>query len=341
MPPIFRKFTPIDVELIDGSLFHCKDITFDKDQVELTLLAPDGSAGQKLAVPMTLLATMLREANDARNRLNFQALVRSGSKRDMIVFNEGTRLNASQGTFGEAGKNGRIAFTDAATGGDRSIKITSIHGMIFRQIPGGARPATLGKVVDRSKNILFAQSITATKGGAIAVETVAGLKVNFAGVDALAQFDFSSAVLKYISDLDPINITAKLYDSPLNRKFRRWRRDTNPAGDDPIRLERVKFVKGLSVPSGYDLTYDIGGDYKELRGQLGIDDSMDYATTVQVKIEADGKTILDQPVKRGEPVKALNLDVRNVKELRVIVSSPEENLGLSQAVSFGDFKVTK
>lgn len=116
--------------------------------------------------------------------------------------------------------------------------------------------------------------------------------------------------------------------------------DKAPA-NAPLKLDGVEYPKGLWVPSDTVLTYSLGGDYRGLKATIGILDQVgDSATEVTVTIEADGRVLFADTIRRKDKPKGVTLDVKNVKSLRIQVDGANPFFNGSQAV-LADARVQK
>jgi hypothetical protein len=86
--------------------------------------------------------------------------------------------------------------------------------------------------------------------------------------------------------------------------------------------------------------YDLGGEYATLRAVVGVDESVQTESAVEVVVEGSGREIYRGTIGRRDPPKQLNLDVKGVQQLRIEVRSTGL-LELGGEVSLADAKVSK
>src|SRR5207253_8290192 len=120
----------------------------------------------------------------------------------------------------------------------------------------------------------------------------------------------------YQSDLKPIDVIEK---TKQGRKDI-WRADRN-LENSSIQLEGQVYAKGLCLHSHTELAYALDGKYKEFKAILGMDDMVGGDGHPVVRVEGDGKELLAVTVNRKDKRRELALDVRGVKQLRIIVTS--------------------
>jgi len=96
-------------------------------------------------------------------------------------------------------------------------------------------------------------------------------------------------------------------------------RDRGLAGE-ALKLGTDSFAKGILVAPDTVLTYTINGDYREFKAIFGIpENTPDANLEAKVTIEADGRVLFSESVKRKDKPKGISVDVKGVKSLRVIV----------------------
>lgn len=325
------------VELTDGSLLRCSKVEFKGKDAVLTLVS-----GQVATVPMTLLSTVMREANDVKlvaawrdllgnTRRSFDVLVRkkdSGS------------LGYLEGTFYDASDDGKtIQFKIKDAENKTSVAVEKVHGIVFSRVPDPNMPSRLCEVLDTQGARLFAKSAV-LKDGKVTVETQCGAQVAFAP-EALARLDYSRGKLTYLSEMALAQVKLVQVNQGSTLEFRRNR---NPDNTGDIRVGGQKYDKGLAMHSRTEATFDLGGDYREFKAVLGIDDNYNQGSQdpVIVRIEGDGNELKTFEVTRKSGAIPINLNIKDVQKLRIIVDkSPDAILALGTAVDLADAKVSK
>jgi hypothetical protein len=335
----------IAVELSDGSTFHCSEFKLKGTTAQLTLHAPE-KKGRTIELPARAIATVLRDSQNALNVLNFRTELDKlrSQRRDIYVFARGEGANRKMtgltGTVGEGTldpeQGDKFKFT-SGEGKEQTYFQNSIHGLMFAQLPNENAPQAVCRVVDINKNTLMAQSIL-LRDGKVSVKTVGGVDVEFPSLDEIARFDYSTGAMKYLSELKPTAVVSTDNSESPGAPFVNDRNlDKNP-----LNVRGVKYDRGISIHAGTSLTWTINGDYRRLKGFLGVDDEFELPSSVKVIVEADGREVLKQPVKKKDPPFEVNLDVTNVKLLRIIVQSDDPTgSDLGHQVNFVDAKVTK
>lgn len=332
----------VDVELVDGTLLHCAQMSLVNGDLDLKLVA-----GHEVKVPLASVSYILNNAQDKNEREEWKRLLAKQGSRDFIAIKKDGVSNTLEGTLGQGDAAGTtIGFEPKASDAKVRVRLDRIHGMSFFRKREGNLEDPLCKLTDTSGNLLVVTKI-AVAGGAYTFTTGAGVKLDYPGAQ-LAKLDFSKGRLEYLSDLEPVraDLTSGLEGTD------RFKRDKNldggamrisgvPVPDRPDQVAVVPYSKGLAIPATTDLTYNIGGDYKHFKAMLGFDDQVAGDSNVKILIEGDGRELFKAEIKRKDK-KALPVvvDVKNVKNLRIRVSS-SDLLDLGYHVNFADAKVTK
>jgi hypothetical protein len=330
-PPADAHIT--DVELVDGSLFHCTAVAIKGKTAELSV-----PPNLTVKVPLSSLSYVLHDANDPKVQEQWKALVTPRGKRDLLVVKRGERLASVEGTFGEAAASGETVAFERASGQKVELPLAAAQGLLFAQRQEGDIPPTLCKVTDAGRNVLVAKS-AALSGGGLTVTTVAGVRVEYPALAGLAKLDFSKGKLAFLSDLEPVRVLEVSTDGWVAH----YRRDKSLYGGQPIQFGAQAYDKGLTLHAKTVLEYDVGGDYKEFRAVLGVADATDAAVPdshVRLTIEGDGRELFAAEVRRSDKPRPVALDVRGVRKLRITVASVEL-FDTGNQMSLADAKVSK
>jgi hypothetical protein len=331
-----------EVELTDGSTFRTAKFALKGKKVEVELFpGPTGVAVPAFDLPMTSLFSVMRDSGDPKLREAWKKMLSARGKRDLYVVREVDTLNFVQGTILGGTDDGTDVNFEKDDGMPTKLRQSRAGGYVFAQPAGKDQPKMLCKVSDVFGNTLVAQSIEMTSSG-VAVKTVAGVVVTYPSTAAVAKLDYSQGNVAYLSDLDP-RVDAP--EIPTDEKGLRLNAAAPVVRDQGLSGEALKlgtdiFPKGLLVAPDTVLTYAINGDYREFKATLGLPESTpDGSLEAKVTIEADGRVLFSEVVKRKDRPKGVSLDVKGVKQLRVIVEAEFAVNG--NRVVFGDALVQK
>lgn len=318
-----------EVELTDGSVLRVGKFAVKGKQLEVELLpGPMGVAAPKLELPLSSVFSVCRNADDAKHRENWQAMLRTRGKRDLYVMRQADGLNFVQGTILEGNADGTEVTFEKEDGAKEQLRLSrATGGLVFNQPSGGQPPATICKLKDVFGNTLVAREIGVADGG-VKVKTVSGVSVGYSGAAAVAQLDYAQGNVAYLSDLTPQVEAAGVAEADA-KAFPLLEGKTRPAaylrdrflGDSPtLTLDGVAFPKGIAVSADTALTFPLGGDYREFRAVVGFADARHgNAAELKLTVEADGKVIATDVFKGKDKARGLTVDVKGVRQLRIAV----------------------
>lgn len=323
--PLAKDVRVNEIELTDGSTFRGGKLLVKGKKVEFEFATvPVGVAPPAVDLPLAAVFSVMRGAEDPKNRDAWKKVLGGRGKRDLYVVREPEGLNFVQGTIlGGDDAGTRLTFEKEGGGTDTLLLSRATGGLVFSQAAPAQVPQTLCKVVDVFGNSLVAQTVEFGSEGAT-VTTVAGVVVKYPSAAALAKFDYAQGNVAFLSDLDPQVDAPEV--PPDERGLRLnpvapYTRDRGVAGE-PLKLGPDAFVKGIVVAPDTVLTFNIGGDYREFKAVVGLpEQSPDANLEAKVTIEADGRPVFAESVKRKDKPKPVVLDVKGVKQLRVIVEA--------------------
>jgi hypothetical protein len=117
-------------------------------------------------------------------------------------------------------------------------------------------------------------------------------------------------------------------------------------GVGPIKLDGHEYEKGMVFRPGCTSVLDLGGEYKELKAVIGLlpiklDDRYTADSRVEVTVEADNRVLLKQAVAREDRPRAVTLDARGVRQLRITVTTDPVYRVSTDLLALADAKVTK
>jgi len=254
----------------------------------------------------------------------------------MYVIRQREGFDIVSGTLIEGNTDGTLVTFEREDGTRETPRLSrATGGLVFSHPPSAQQPpSTVCKVLDVFGNVLIAQAVELS-GTGMKVTTVSGVVVTYPSLAGVAKLDYSQGNLAYLSDLTPQVDTPETpaEEAGKNLDFKPPFIADKAPGNDPLRLAGTLYPKGLWIQPGTVLTYTIGGEYREFKVIVGIHDrAPDGAAAVRVTIEADGRPVFSELVRRKGPPKDLTLDVKNVKQLRILVDSETPSANGSQAV---------
>jgi hypothetical protein len=331
-PPLKDKFTL--VELVDGTQFICAKAALKGKQVKASLMN-----GKELNFEQVLLKFILNDAQEAALAKQWrEAVLSQKHATDVVAGLKNGQLNPVDGTFGDADEVGeKIKFTlvDGKTSVD--LKLANIKGMLFVHGPAPNALPLAFKAYDASGNVLMIGTV-AMKNDTLTLTTTAGVQID-ATTASLARFDYSKGKLNFLSDLTPVKVVHTTTEGfPQN-----YRRDVNLDGG-PLKMATKVYRKGLAIHSRTELEYDLNGEYREFKADIGFDSQVGGTEgPVVVVIEGDGKELRSLTLDRTAMQQAyvdVTVNIKDVNRLKIIVKSGSL-LDLGKHVDLGNAKVSK
>ncbi len=296
------------------------------NDVELTLIS-----GASVKVPLNYISWLVQDAHNPALRKKFDDMLAQKSKRDRIIILREGELNALEGTLGDIDAKGlNIQFR--RDGADAiGVLLTRLHGLIFYRTQLAAE-TPLCHVHDIDGNTLSAVRIAYGDDKQLVITTGFGETVSLRR-EVLARLDFNNGKLTYLSDLEPTKVVERSGIGLVTP----YRKDMNLDGE-PILLDK-QYAKGLSLHAHTELSYNLGGKYKEFKARLGADGRTGTETQALVTIYCDGEKVFNETVS-VQTQKEVALNVKDVQVLRIVVSS-RNLLDLHDHATLADARVSQ
>ena len=336
-----------EVELTDGSVLRLAGVKVKGKAVEPGWLpGPDGVAPPKADLPLGNVFWLMRDAQDVKARAEWKKLLAARGKRDLFVIRQDTGLNPLPGTVIEGNADGDRVTFQREDGQSASLPLTrATGGLVFNQPPKDVIPPTVCKVYDVFGNVWFAQAVEVA-GSGLKVKTVSGSTIEYPSLAGVSKLDFSQGNVTYLSDLEAAaDYPPPETDGPLGEQYPfavTYQKD-RAIGAAEIVLAGKKFAKGVSVPPDTALTYNLSGDYREFKAVAGILDGVRPDNgALRLRVEADGRAIFNETVSKKDPPKEITLNVKDVKELKIVVErDPQNALYFGNQLNLADARVQK
>jgi hypothetical protein len=315
-----------ELELTDGSIFRIAKFSIKGNMLAIDLMpGPPKLPPPALDINLSAVFSVMRSAEDLKSREAWKKLLAGRGKRDLYVIREAEGLNFVPGTILGGNDAGDLISFEKEDGVKAELKLSrATGGLIFARPQPTQIAPTLCKVLDVFGNSLIAQSLDIGKNG-VTVTTVSGVVVKYASQSAIAKLDYAQGNIAFLSDLDP------LVDAPDQsmdeKKFRlnvatAFTKDQNVA-NEPLKLGSESYSKGISIAPDTRLTFNIGGDFREFKAVIGMqENSPDANLEAKVTIETEeGRVLFSEVLKRKDKPRAVGLDVKGVKQLLVSVDA--------------------
>lgn len=335
-----------EIELTDGSLLKVTNEGVRlKGQVFTVVAAATGEGVTPPTVTVTRdhILYWVRKANTGTIRQDWKLkMVEKRGKRDiLVVYTEANGFDPREGTL-IAGADDGTKLTFEGTDNSRTeVPLTRVTGgLVFYNPPPNILPPTAGRVFDVFGNSLLATTVAIDeKTSKVTVKTVSGGTVEYPSLASIVRMDFATGNVKYLAELEP---SVEAPEAGPGEPFQPFLSNKTREGNG-LRVGGKLFSKGVWVAPETTLKYPLGGNYREFKAVVGIDDAVPVVTSkVTLLVEADGRVLVEKTFeKTAKPAKPLelNLNVKDVKELKIVVG--RESLFSGEGLNFGDAKLQK
>ncbi len=332
-----------EIELTDGSLFRTAPGTakFKLDKVEPGSLAgPEGAIAPTIVTPLNSMFVLLRDAHKPATRTEWKKLMGTRGKRDLFVLREkretGEILQQSEGTLLTGNAEGDRVIFELTSGEKADYGLSrATGGIVFNQAPRAVVLPTVCKVMDVFGNVIIAASVEFA-GSGLKVKSVSGAAVEYKALASVARLDFSQGNLAYLSEMDADVEAPKAVEG---EPFFTYSKNKTAMGL-PLRLDGKTYPKGLWIYPDTTLRYKLGGEYKTFRVVIGVDETVQIASSeVKVVIEGDGSVLFSKIVKRTDKPVEQTFNVKDVKELKITVE--RQSLYAGNQIDLGDARLQK
>lgn len=304
-----------DVELTDGSRFHCTEWSIKGKQIDVKTMA-----GPKMQLPLAAVSNILIEAQDEKNRKDWSERLARKRRHDLAVAMKDGTINSYEGTFGEGDAEGHSIVFQNTKGTKGKLVLAKLHGLIFQRELDPQAPPMLCKLFDSYGDFFVVSSTEKTPTG-IAVATPSGARLEIAAA-LLTRLDYTLDKLAFLSRMEP----SKVVQTSNFDFVDTYRRDKN-LDNGPLRIYDENYSNGLALHAHTELEYDLKGDYREFHALAGIDQTVGgvggpVVLVIQGVIDGETKELYKKTFTRKERDKkegVINLNIKDVQKLRVIV----------------------
>ena len=332
-----------ELELIDGSLLRTPvgSAKFKLKQLSPGLLpGPTGVEAPTITVPLEAVFFLIRDGHKPANRADWKKLLATRGKRDLFVIREKINnnevLNQLEGTVATGNAEGDRVEFEQANGQKADYALSrATGGIVFNPPARTAIPPTVCKVIDVFGNVVIATSVEFA-GSGLKVKSVGGAMLEYKTLASVSKLDFSQGNLAYLSDLDPEIEAPKAVEGEPHFTYTK----NKTAMGLPLRLDGKTYPKGLWIYPETALKYKLGGEFKTFRVVIGVDETVQIATSeVKLTIEADGKMLFNETVKRTDKPLEKVFDMKDAKELKITVE--RVSLYTGSQLNLGDARLQK
>jgi hypothetical protein len=324
---------PIRVELVDGSrVAAAGDFEFDAKDGQVTLTLRDYTlVGPAKGISIAHLKPETSATKSAWD--GFRAKHKAkGFKGDALVVTKGDTVDHFEGVLYDTATNKDAKKIIKFEHEDSTIEVLleRIDGIIYLGTEETEPADPVCILSDADGSVLRLKSLV-LKDGNVEFETQSGFKAS-RPLELLAGLDFSAGKIAYLGgdheaasdELAPLR--KPVFQSPVPGtkplpsvlEWTKPRSKNRVLPDDKLRVNGhvQPFERGLYLRGGWELEYALRGRFRRFQTIAGIDVSNERGRA-ELVVEGDGKELFRGLMQQGGPAKALDLDVSQVRILKI------------------------
>lgn len=155
------------------------------------------------------------------------------------------------------------------------------------------------------------------------------------------EMGFRNGKMENLSDKTPLKAEEHPFFSKMVYKWQQDRMAVSNAGVyPPLKMDGKQYQKGIGVHAYSKLEYDLKGQYANLIGVVGVDDSGNQYSNFVAIIMVDGKEVFKQAIKWGDKPVPFNITLNNSDKLELIIDFGE-NLDVGDRADWGGMMLIK
>lgn len=341
------------VELIDGALLPIQAVEIKKSQATLNLAIPGTPSDQKLSLAIEQIASVRLRPLDPPLAKQWDEILHMNLANDVlaVIKKDGKSIDYVEGVVGNVASD-KIEFK--LDGEWQRVDRAKIAGIVYyrpdRRLKNEPRATLHGRSGLRVSATRFE-----LKDSQVELTTAVGAKLSWP-VGDLSVADFSAGKLLYLSDIEPASenwVPLVALPAGLNAatQYGLPRRDQSAFGG-PLTLTMREgdtasaqaasrsFAKGLAIRSRTEMVYRLPAGFQRFVATAGIDPAASTNGKVRLSIQGDDRVLLDTEIAGDEPPHPIQLDIGNVKRLKLVVDYGQ-NLDTGDWLNLCDARIVK
>ncbi|MEZ6050900.1 MAG: NPCBM/NEW2 domain-containing protein [Planctomycetaceae bacterium] len=302
------------LRLHDGSVLTPSTISAANQQFVLV----DDKLGEMM-VPKASVQSLRLALLDSKIASAWEELLQRDTRDDLVVIRKGDALDHVGGVVSTIGETSISVLIDG-----RAVDLPRqrVFGVIYAgSETKGVEPLCLIELTDGQR---LAATEIRLDNDAFVIKTV-GENVLTVGASDVSRIDFSLGKIEYLTAMEPVSVTYPV-DHPLFlEEVWKYRSGRNSRGK-PLTLGSQQYDNGLWMHSGTVLRYRLGRQYRRFHCLMGIDGDLGACMPqVGLEIRGDGRVLFESQVARDDDPRELDLEVADVRELEIEVTSTDTN----------------
>ncbi|MEK6233294.1 MAG: NPCBM/NEW2 domain-containing protein [Planctomycetales bacterium] len=301
----------MEVRLVDGTALNVSSYLVSKNQATVDLVG-----GGSCRLDANQVAFVRLQPMELGFTKQLDEILKLPAGEDVLVIRRSEALDHLKGIIGDVTAE-RVSFTF----GERVVPVNreKAFGLRYFQKAGRKLASPMCYLIDNhgSRIQVTDVSLSGDAQDELKATTPAGVELTF----PIARVLRLQGVVEYLSDRKPLSVKMEPYlpagDPELSRVLPR--QDQNLKGGK-LQLGKRTYQKGLSIHSETTLVYHLGGEYRRLLAEAGIDEVVGASGDAELIIRGDQRQLFAGRL-RGtddDPV-VIDLDLSGVQRLTIIV----------------------
>ncbi len=302
--------TSVVIALMDGSIVHARQCIVQGPTAFMTM-----SDGTVLKLP-TKSIRFIRLQPSSSADAEWARLMKTAVESDLLVVHKGTGLDYHQGILHDISAD-EVQFN--LDGEVLPVKRSKVFGVAYRHAGEPALPAAVCRITDSSGSQWSVRSLTLSD--VLQWTTPGGLALS-EPLEAIAQVDFSSGKVLYLSDIQPDSTRwTPYFGGGLPAAVERFFAPRYDRGSDARRLQLggSEYRKGLAIYSRTELVYRLPEGFGRLEAIAGIDDAVRPNGKVRLIVRGDQNVLFDAVLTGRDAPRPLDVNVMGVRRLAIVV----------------------
>lgn len=305
----------VQVSLTDGSELNGASYAVAGTKVKVTLL--DGTTQE---LPLKSVQTVKLREQIAELAAQWDDYASREATGDRLVVRRkaaggAESLDILDGVIKDINET-TVVFSDGAT--DLKVKRERVDGLLYFRGSEAATASPACIVVDIDNSRWSAKTLQLA-GKSLTFTTVSGSKVELP-LARIRRLDYAAGNRQLLAELPRESLIRETWFTVAGKEpAPSFAPQVGRTPEGPIALGGELCPTGLWLPAKTSLIVRVPAGFTRLSARVGIEDRVATSDGARLKIEADGKTLYDELVKRGPQPATLDVDLQAARRLRITV----------------------
>jgi hypothetical protein len=305
----------VQVDLVDGSVLNGTSYSVAGTKAKVTLLD-----GKVFELPLKSIQTAKLQEHSSELAAQWDDYASREATGDRLVVRRKAAggkesLDILDGVIKDISDT-TVVFNDGAS--DLKVKRERVAGLLYFRGKETASASPACVVVDIDNSRWSAKALQLTDKS-LAVTTVSGSKIELP-LARLRRLDYAAANRQMLAELPRESLIRETWFTVAGKEpARSFAPQVGRTPEGPITLGGELCPTGLWLPAKSSLIVRVPAGFSRLTARVGIEDRVAASDGARLKIEADGKILYDELVKRDPQPSSLDVDLQSARRVRITV----------------------